>query len=121
MRAWNGANTASDQLRVNYSLNGRKSSDLDGRDTEAHSTVHGVVFAIFCPGPAVSRPIRAGGASKARVNARAEAPRRVRDTGALARTYRRPAPRNTIRAGDRPVCNRACGRSRPVVSRSPRR
>src|SRR3977135_288181 len=98
MRAWNGANAAPDQLRAHYSLNGRKSTDVNGREHGAHSTVHGVVFAIFCPGPAVSRPIRAGGASKTRVNARAEAPRRVRDTGALARTYLRPGPRNTIRA-----------------------
>ena len=40
---------------------------------------------------------------------------------AMLRICRRPAGRNTVPAGDRPVCSRACGRFRPAASRSPRR
>src|SRR6267378_8167934 len=45
----------------------------------AHFTLHGVVFAILCPGPACT----AHSVSKTRVNALAEALRCVRDTRSL--------------------------------------
>ena len=44
----------------------------------------------------------------------------LQDLYAIRISLRR-AGRNTAPAGDRPVCSRACGRSRPAISRSPRR
>src|SRR6266436_8181315 len=46
----------------------------------AHFTLHGVVFAILCPGPAVHRPLRVEDARERAY----EAPRHVRDTRSLA-------------------------------------